>query len=154
MGTINKEVVLTKAIYEINNHLESKVSVENCLLQIDLVVQDVLELCGQSLVAHLRGLDLIRLIVGDVVRKYEDVPDDFYSIKSRKGEITQVRQVLMYFLKNYTKYSLKKIGNYCGGRDHSTVIHAQQTIQDLLDTNDKTISLYVSEITRKLKLVF
>jgi chromosomal replication initiator protein len=55
--------------------------------------------------------------------------------KSRKREIVTARQVAMYLAKQYTNHSLKSIGQYFGGRDHSTVIHALQVVNDLLDTN-------------------
>jgi chromosomal replication initiator protein len=41
----------------------------------------------------------------------------------------------MYLAKNLTNLSLKSIGYHFGGRDHSTVIHAIHTINDLMDTN-------------------
>jgi chromosomal replication initiator protein len=38
-----------------------------------------------------------------------------------------------------------------GGRDHSTVIYACQTVEDLIDT-DKKFRAYVADIQKKLKL--
>ncbi len=54
--------------------------------------------------------------------------------KSRKRELVTARQAAMYFIKKYTSHSLKSIGQYFGGRDHSTVSHALQAIEDMLDT--------------------
>jgi len=56
--------------------------------------------------------------------------------KSRKKELVYPRQVAMYFAKELTNLSLKSIGYHFGGRDHSTVIHAVQTISDLMDADD------------------
>lgn len=55
--------------------------------------------------------------------------------KSRKKELVFPRQVAMYFAKEYTDLSLKSIGYHFGGRDHSTVIHAIQTISELKEHN-------------------
>ncbi|MDX1426830.1 MAG: helix-turn-helix domain-containing protein, partial [Salegentibacter mishustinae] len=49
--------------------------------------------------------------------------------KTRKKEIVLARQIAMYLSKELTKSSLKTIGLHFGGRDHSTVIHACNTIE-------------------------
>ncbi|MEX0884396.1 MAG: helix-turn-helix domain-containing protein, partial [Cyclobacteriaceae bacterium] len=55
--------------------------------------------------------------------------------KTRKKEIVIARQVAMYFSKEFTNHSLKSIGYHFGGRDHSTVIHAVQSVNDLMETD-------------------
>jgi chromosomal replication initiator protein len=82
---------------------------------------------------------------------YFEVPIEMVRSKTRKREIVQARQISMYLAKNYTKSSLKTIGAFFGGRDHSTVIYACQTVGDLIDT-DKKFKGYVHDIQRKLKL--
>lgn len=67
--------------------------------------------------------------------------------KSRLREIVVPRQVAMYLAKNLTNLSLKSIGYHFGGRDHSTVIHAIQTINDLMDT-DKDIQNSVNKLLK------
>jgi chromosomal replication initiator protein len=52
--------------------------------------------------------------------------------KSRKKELVYPRQIAMFLAKERTELSLKSIGYHFGGRDHSTVIHAIQTISDLI----------------------
>ncbi|MEZ4901515.1 MAG: chromosomal replication initiator protein DnaA [Spirosomataceae bacterium] len=81
---------------------------------------------------------------------------DFYDItvadlkgKSRKKELVYPRQVAMYFAKELTDLSLKSIGYHFGGRDHSTVIHAVQTISDLMETDDA-----VKEAIQKIRSNF
>jgi chromosomal replication initiator protein len=46
---------------------------------------------------------------------------------------------------------LKSIGDYCGGRDHSTVIHAIQAVNDMLATGHQ-FKLSFEEIKRKVKI--
>jgi chromosomal replication initiator protein len=48
--------------------------------------------------------------------------------KSKKKEIAMGRQIAMYLSKTMTESSLKTIGLHFGGRDHSTVIHAVNTV--------------------------
>lgn len=72
-----------------------------------------------------------------VVCRFYDIPDDLLRGKSRKKEIAFARQVAMYLSKEMTHYSLKSIGLHFGGRDHTTVIHAVRTIQQLLQHPDR-----------------
>ena len=57
--------------------------------------------------------------------------------KSRKHEIALARQMAMYFSRKLTNNSLKSIGDSFGGRDHATVLHSCQAIENYLDTDKK-----------------
>jgi chromosomal replication initiator protein len=70
--------------------------------------------------------------------------------KSRKKELVNARQIAMYFAKKYTNHSLKSIGYYFGGRDHSTVIHALQSVSNMLDT-EPHFKLSFKDLQRKIK---
>jgi chromosomal replication initiator protein len=85
------------------------------------------------------------------VCEYFDVPIDKLKEKTRKRAIVQARQLSMYLAKMYTKNSLKVIGKQFGGRDHSTVIHSCQAIQDLLDT-DSDFKESVEDIQKKIQM--
>jgi len=61
--------------------------------------------------------------------------DDIYG-KGRKQEVALARQASMYLSKELTHNSLKSIGLFFGGRDHSTVIHACKTIKKKMDEDD------------------
>jgi len=85
------------------------------------------------------------------VCEHFDVEVDKLKEKTRKRAIVQARQLSMYLAKNYTKNSLKVIGKHFGGRDHSTVIHSCQAIQNLLDT-DPEFKDSVQEIQKKIQM--
>jgi chromosomal replication initiator protein len=57
--------------------------------------------------------------------------------KSRKQELAQVRQVIMWKLYNTKLYTLKQIGDNFGGRDHTSVLHSLNVVNDYLDVKDK-----------------
>ena len=61
--------------------------------------------------------------------------DDIYG-KGRKQEVALARQAAMYLSKELTHNSLKSIGLFYGGRDHSTVIHANKTIKKKMEEDD------------------
>ena len=93
------------------------------------------------------GIDYIQKTVSE----YFNVAQDDLKAKTRKKEIVIARQVAMYFSKDYTNHSLKSIGYHFGGRDHSTVIHAVQSVNDMIDTNAK-FRYSVDELKKRLKI--
>lgn len=72
------------------------------------------------------------------IKTFQDsrMSEEWLQTKSRKREIVICRQVFMYLMKNKDT-TLRNIGNYCGGKDHSTVIAALNTVGDLMDTDRK-----------------
>lgn len=63
--------------------------------------------------------------------------DDLLRSKTRKKEIAQARQISMYLCKLLTDNSLKTIGLHFGGRDHSTVIHAINCTEEMMQSDDR-----------------
>lgn len=82
-----------------------------------------------------------------VVCQYFNVKEEEIKGKSRTQNIVKARQIAMYLCKEYTELSLKAIGYHFGGRDHSTVIHAIQTISDLIEV-DSSIRQDVSALMK------
>ena len=70
---------------------------------------------------------------------------------TRRREIVQARQLIMYLAKKYTKYSLATIGMHCGNKDHATVLHACKTINNLIET-DKQFRIQADKIDKKIKM--
>jgi chromosomal replication initiator protein len=71
---------------------------------------------------------------------------DFYRLKvvellskKRTRTIARPRQIAMSLARELTQLSLPEIGNAFGGRDHSTVLHACKTIENLRNS-DQTIN--------------
>ncbi len=85
------------------------------------------------------------------VCEHFEIPMDKLKEKTRKRAIVQARQLSMFLAKNFTKNSLKVIGKHFGGRDHSTVIHSCQAVQNLIDT-DGEFRDSVKEIQKKIQL--
>ena len=55
----------------------------------------------------------------------------------RRKEVVLPRQIAMYLLREEANYSLPKIGEAMGGRDHTTVMYACQKVTDMLERDDK-----------------
>lgn len=62
------------------------------------------------------------------VANHFDLTPELLIAKTRKQDVATPRQIAMYLAKRLTKSPLKVIGLHFGNRDHSTVIHAVQTI--------------------------
>jgi chromosomal replication initiator protein len=86
-----------------------------------------------------------------VVSDYFNISVDLVCAKTRKREVVRARQVAMFFCKELTPHSLKTIGLHFGGRDHSTVIHANQSVQDQIET-DPMFRDMISELRHKIEL--
>ena len=87
--------------------------------------------------------------IQETVSKYFNISIEDMKDKARKKEIVIARQVAMYFSKDFTNNSLKSIGFHFGGRDHSTVIHAVQSVNDMIDT-DSIFKKNIHEINRRI----
>jgi chromosomal replication initiator protein len=69
-----------------------------------------------------------------ITAKHFSINEDLLISKTRKQEVAVARQVAMYLCRKMTPSSLETIGLHFGGRDHSTVIHACQSIEAKLLT--------------------
>ncbi|MFL5913212.1 MAG: chromosomal replication initiator protein DnaA [Gaiellaceae bacterium] len=70
----------------------------------------------------------------------------------RSQNIVYPRQVAMYLSRELTDSSLPKIGREFGGRDHTTVIHANAKIARLI-REDRSVYNLVQELTARVKQV-
>jgi chromosomal replication initiator protein len=70
---------------------------------------------------------------------------------SRSRVLVNARQIAMYLCRELTDLSLPKIGQQFGGRDHTTVIHADRKIRHLM-AERRSIYNQVTELTNRIKL--
>ena len=91
-------------------------------------------------------IDDIKGVVGD----YYGLEVEQMESKSRKHEIALARQMAMYIAKQLTSLSLKSIGSHFSGRDHSTVLHSRQTIENYLVT-DKSVKTAFETLFKRVK---
>lgn len=70
---------------------------------------------------------------------------------SRSRVLVNARQIAMYLCRELTDLSLPKIGQQFGGRDHTTVMHADRKIRQLM-AERRSIYNQVTELTNRIKL--
>lgn len=68
---------------------------------------------------------------------YKHYPYDLKELraKGRNKELAFVRQIAMFLMKKHTDKSLRDIGAFLGGRDHSTVMHAITKVESMMVEN-------------------
>ena len=80
--------------------------------------------------------------IKELVSGYYKLPVENLESQSRKHEIALARQMAIYLTKQFTQLSLKSIGAGFSNRDHSTILHSCQTIENYLVTDPTVKSAY------------
>lgn len=117
---------------------------DNCEIDLDLARRVVARLVGQT-----RKELTLDSILASVCDKYHAKARDLQG-KSRKKELVQLRQLVMFLAHKYTALSISQIGREMGGRDHSTVIHSCDMVERRLAT-DKAYRLEIEKFEATLK---
>ncbi len=118
---VNKEIVLEIAQRQLKDFFSNH---EQKNVSIDLIQRTVAEYFGLSHM-DLRG-------------------------KKRTKAIAFPRQIAMYIARDLTEYSTTEVGLEFGGRDHTTVMHACQKIEDRIKT-DSTLEPTIQHLIRTVK---
>lgn len=141
--------------YSVDTNLRDMEGVLNSLIfHATLLKKDIdLELAREVLKNIIKEIqaDVSVDFIQKTVAEYFKVDVEAMKGKAKKREIVIPRQVAMYFCKRYTQLTLALIGENFGGRDHSTVIHALESVEDMMKT-DAHFKASVEELGRKLKL--
>jgi chromosomal replication initiator protein len=134
-ATISKDILDFLA-----SHIDSSVrELEGALIRV---------LAHASLIGKELTLDSVQSILKDLLRPYqkaltlndiEKLICDYYRMRitdlhsaKRTRAIVRPRQIAMFLAKQLTTSSLPTIGRHFGNRDHTTVMHAVSTIENLL----------------------
>lgn len=113
-------------------------------LTIDLLKETI------SKIANTKKKKIDITFIQEVVCDYFSVERAQLLSKTRKREIALPRQLAMFLAKEYTNATFAKIGKEMGGKDHSTVMYACNSIKDFVEI-DKEIKKYVKDLRAKLK---
>jgi chromosomal replication initiator protein len=112
----------------------------------DLAAEALKDIIPSSKPKIVTILDIQKVVGQNYNIKLED-----FKAKKRTKSVAFPRQIAMYLSRELTDYSLPKIGEEFGGRDHTTVIHAHEKISKLLQT-DSQLEKQLKEIKEMLKV--
>jgi len=95
---------------------------------------------AQEVLANIWGTEERLITIDDIQRRVSDVfgvkPHDLRA-KTRTKAVAFPRQVAMYLARQLTSDSFADIGKSFGGKDHTTVLHAVNKIEGLLQEDAK-----------------
>ncbi len=138
-----------------NGSVRDLEGVVNSLMAYSIVYNSNIDMrLAERVIKRAVKIDNHPLTVDDIMEKvchHYGVSQQSAFGKSRKRNLVQVRQLSMYLAQKYTKMPAGRIGQLIGGRDHSTVIHSCNTIEQRLKV-DKAFSEEVSSIENSFKL--
>jgi chromosomal replication initiator protein len=108
------------------------------------------EIVLKDLVSTTEGPQITAATIMAVIAEYFSVSMDDLTGASRSRVLVQARQIAMYLCRELTELSLPKIGQTFGGRDHTTVMHADRKIRSLMA---ERMSVYnqITELTSRIK---
>ena len=81
---------------------------------------------------------------------YSEFSIDDLCSANRSRDLVLARQIAMYLCRELTDMSLPKIGQEFGGRDHTTVMHADRKIRELM-AQKHAVYNQVTELTARIK---
>jgi chromosomal replication initiator protein len=88
--------------------------------------------------------------IQQAVAKEWGVTVDGLRSKTRTKTLTTPRQIAMYLTRELLSTQLVEIGNAFGGRDHSTVIHSLEKVQDTI-THDSDLRTRINRLRNNLE---
>jgi chromosomal replication initiator protein len=148
-----------EAMVYIANQIDTNIrELEGALIRVvaysSLINQDItVHLAAEALKDIIPSSRPRQITIQDIQQKVAD----FYGLKledfkarKRTKAVAFPRQVAMYLSRELTDFSLPKIGEAFGGRDHTTVIHAHEKIAASIKS-DQELYKIIHNITEKIK---
>ncbi|MCQ2574666.1 MAG: DnaA/Hda family protein [Alphaproteobacteria bacterium] len=125
------------------NGVINKIKTYTELMNEKVDVNIATRLLSDMLIKCKTPLAMIKIMCDKMCVSYEEICGT-----SRERRLVRARQVMMCVLKNVTNLSLTEIGNFCGGRDHATVLYALGQI----DKQKQTDLMLSAEITDMINI--
>lgn len=93
-----------------------------------------------------------------IVNNLKEVTSSYFNINikdldspSRRQDLVYARNIIIYILRTKYNFPLKKIGTHFGGRDHATIAHAINKIEQMLNDENGNTKQDIENILKKLE---
>ena len=96
------------------------------------------------------GPEITSAVIMAATAEYFSVSMDDLCGSSRSRVLVNARQVAMYLCRELTELSLPRIGQAFGGRDHTTVMHADRKIRQMM-AERRSLYNQIAELTNRIK---
>ncbi|MBD2760648.1 chromosomal replication initiator protein DnaA [Yimella sp. cx-573] len=114
-----------------------------------VTVESASQVLKDLMVGNSAGQITIPLVM-DTAAEYFDVTVDDLCGSSRSRALVNARQIAMYICRELTDESLPQIGRHFGGRDHTTVLHADRKIRELMGSKPQLFD-QITELTSRVR---
>jgi chromosomal replication initiator protein len=148
---------------EVLEYIASKIStnireLEGALIRVtafaslnrQLVDLSLAEIVLKDLIPDHAGPEITAATIMAQTAQYFGLTIDDLSGSSRSRVLVMARQIAMYLCRELTDLSLPKIGQQFGGRDHTTVMHADRKIRQLM-AERRSVYNQVTELTNRIR---
>jgi chromosomal replication initiator protein len=108
------------------------------------------EIVLKDLISESDRPEITASIIMAVSAEYFGVSLEDLTGSSRTRVLVTARQIAMYLCRELTELSLPKIGQTFGGRDHTTVMHAERKIRSLM-TERRNVYNQITELTSRIR---
>ncbi len=108
------------------------------------------EIVLKDLISEDASTEITISLIMSTTAEYFGVSLDDLCGGSRSRALVTARQIAMYLARELTDLSLPKIGQQFGGRDHTTVMHAERKIRSLM-AERRSMYNQVNELTTRIK---
>jgi len=108
------------------------------------------EIVLKDLISESDRPDITASTIMAVTAEYFGITLDDLTSSSRTRVLVSARQIAMYLCRELTELSLPKIGQTFGGRDHTTVMHAERKIRSLM-TERRNVYNQITELTSRIR---
>lgn len=109
--------------------LEAQASLSGAEIQLEMAKQELRAAIPEE------GSHLTIESIQNAVAKHFRLKMSDLKSTARTRSVSEPRQIAMYLIRKYTGLGFKEIGQYFGGKDHSTILHACQKIERGMESN-------------------
>ncbi len=120
-------------------------TLEKKSIDIDIAKEALKDIVSPNSPSRITPENIINVVCDHYSISIEDVKSP-----KRNKELSHPRQMIMYLCRSMTNATYKEIASFLGGRDHSTIMHGERTITDLIEKDESTRRT-IETIINKLK---
>jgi chromosomal replication initiator protein len=126
-NSVTKDIRVMKSLLV---RLQAISALKNIDIDIDLCKTVIKENLGD---VKLQSVSFVQIL--SYIAKTQNINKRKIVGKTRNQETVMARQIVMFLTRSLTNLSLKNIGRELGGRDHSTVIHSCNLVENKIKNN-------------------
>lgn len=126
-----------------------KTVVAYCYLANSFTLDDA-KIALKDMISPNQGRQITPEIIVDVVARAFNISVSDIMSSKRSKEILVPRQICMYLCRSELNMTFPKIGEFFGGKDHTTILHACNKIETSLKESDTEIAVHIDSIKKRL----